>query len=187
MSVLVFFLEEHSAQAMLAGLLPRLLPDGWEVRYVVFEGKQDLEKQLPRKLRSWRLPACKFVVLRDKDGGDCVIIRQGLVDKCIAAGKPETLVRIAIHELESWYLGDLAAVASGLGIANLEQKQNSRKFRCPDILANPVQELTGLTSGQYQKVSGSRAIGPFLSVENNCSQSFNKFIDGIKYIIQTEA
>jgi hypothetical protein len=54
MRVLVFFLEEPSAQAMLNGLLPRILPAGWQVKYVVFEGKRDLEKQLPRKLRSWR-------------------------------------------------------------------------------------------------------------------------------------
>lgn len=33
MKSLVFFLEEYSARAMLEGLLPRLLPDGWLVRY----------------------------------------------------------------------------------------------------------------------------------------------------------
>jgi hypothetical protein len=31
MRVLVFFLEEPSAKAMLNGLLPRLLPGGWQV------------------------------------------------------------------------------------------------------------------------------------------------------------
>lgn len=57
MRVLVFFLEEPSARAMLEGLLPRLLPAGWEVKYVIFEGKQDLEKQLPRKLLGdWHSP-----------------------------------------------------------------------------------------------------------------------------------
>jgi hypothetical protein len=38
MSVLVFFLEEPSAKAMLKGLLPRILPTEWLVRYVVFAG-----------------------------------------------------------------------------------------------------------------------------------------------------
>lgn len=51
MKSLVFFLEEYFDRAMLEELLPRLLPDGWLVRYIVFEGKQDLERQLPRKLR----------------------------------------------------------------------------------------------------------------------------------------
>ena len=183
MRVLVFFLEELSAKFMLINLLPRLLPEGWQVKYVIFEGKQDLEKQLPRKLRNWRLPGCKFVILRDKDSGDCVVIRQGLVEKCCAANKPNALVRIAIHELESWYLGDLAAVEAGLGVNNLAGKQGSRKFREPDKLANPTQELRRLTTNRYQKISGSRAIGIHLSIENNRSQSFGKFISGVKNIV----
>ncbi|MBF0138065.1 MAG: hypothetical protein H7833_06470 [Magnetococcus sp. DMHC-1] len=50
---LVFFLEEPSAKAMLESLLPRLLPDSVTMRFIVFEGEQDLEKQLPRKLRGF--------------------------------------------------------------------------------------------------------------------------------------
>ena len=186
MKSLVFFLEEYSARAMLDGLLPRLLPDGWLVRYIVFEGKQDLEKQLFRKLRAWQLSDCEFVVLRDKDSGDCVRIRQGLVEKCDRAGKPATLVRIAIHELESWYLGDLAAVETGLELRNLARKQAARKFREPDRIARPVRELRELTNKRYQKISGSRAIGPHLSLTGNCSRSFMKFISGVRNIIQAE-
>ncbi len=184
MRSLVFFLEEASARAMLKGLLPRLLPDGWLARYIVFEGKQDLEKQLPRKLRAWQLPDCEFVVLRDKDSGDCVKIRQGLVEKCDQAGKSATLVRIAIHELESWYLGDLAAVEAGLELATLARKQTARKFCDPDRLANPSHILKELTRKKYQKVGGSRAIGPHLSLTDNCSKSFMKFISGVRNIVQ---
>lgn len=32
-----------------------------------FKGKHDLEKQLVRKLRGYRVPAAKFIVMRDKD------------------------------------------------------------------------------------------------------------------------
>lgn len=35
----VFFLEELSARAMLEGLLPRIVPQSVDVRYIVFEGK----------------------------------------------------------------------------------------------------------------------------------------------------
>ena len=185
MKSLVFFLEEYSARAMLEELLPRLLPDGWLVRYIVFEGKQDLEKQLPRKLRAWQLPDCEFVVLRDKDSGDCVRIRQRLVEKCDRAGKPATLVRIAIHELESWYLGDLAAVEAGLELTNLARKQADRKFREPDRIAKPAHELRELTNNKYQKVGGSRVIGPHLSLTDNCSQSYMKFISGVRNIVQS--
>lgn len=39
MKYLVCFLEETSAKEMLKGILPRLLPDDIEPRYIVFEGK----------------------------------------------------------------------------------------------------------------------------------------------------
>ena len=48
---LVFVLEEPSAREMLKGLLPRVLPGAVQVRYVVFEGKHDLEKNIIRRLR----------------------------------------------------------------------------------------------------------------------------------------
>ena len=65
MKTIVFFLEEPSAREMLLGLLPRLLPDEIKPRFVIFQGKQDLEKQLEKRLRGWQLPDSIFVVLRD--------------------------------------------------------------------------------------------------------------------------
>jgi len=55
MKHLVFLLEEPSAKEMLNGLLPRLLP-GVRSRCIVFEGKQDLEKNLIKKIRAYRVP-----------------------------------------------------------------------------------------------------------------------------------
>ncbi len=46
MKTIVFFLEAPSAREMLVGVLPRILPEGIQVRYIVFQGKQDLEKNL---------------------------------------------------------------------------------------------------------------------------------------------
>jgi len=184
MKTLIFFLEEPSAQAMLQGLLPRFLPSDWDIRYIIFRGKQDLEKQLPHKLKAWKKPDCTFVVLRDKDSGNCISIRQNLIQKCVNADKPDVLIRIAIHELESWYLGDLKAVEKGLKVKNLSKLQNREKYRNPDRIANPSQELKNLTERQYQKISGSRAIGVHLSIDKNCSISFNKFISGIKRIVK---
>jgi len=110
----VIFLEEPSAREMLKGLLPRLLPEGPIPRYVVFEGKQDLEKGLPGKLRGWKAPDTLFV------------------------------------------------------------------------LANPVQELQRLTGNRYRKVSGSRDIGPHLSLVSNASQSFSVFLSGIRNMLGLE-
>lgn len=48
-------------------MLPQLAEPDYSVRYVTFNGKQDLDKQLVRTLRSWRSPDTIFVVLRDQD------------------------------------------------------------------------------------------------------------------------
>jgi len=185
MSELVFLLEEPSAREMLRGLLPRLFPsDCPEIRYIVFEGKQDLENQMVRRLRGYRVPSARFVVLRDKDAGDCRKVKRGLVAKCEEAGRPRTLVRIACHELESWYLGDLAAVEEGLELNGLATKQNKVRYRTPDSsVASPAHELKRLTGGRYQEVSGSREIGPHLDLENRRSNSFAVFVAGLKALL----
>jgi hypothetical protein len=182
---IVFLLEEASAKAMLEGLLPRLLPENITVRYIVFEGKQDLEKQMVHRLRHYNVPGARFLVLRDQDASDCHIIKKGLTEKCKEAGKAETLIRIACHELESWYLADLAAVESGMEIDGLAVRQSRKKYRMPDDCANAAEELVKLTKHKhlYQKVGGSRAIGPYLDINNIRSQSFSVFIAGIKKLI----
>ena len=182
---LVFFLEEPSAKEMLNGLLPNILPDNIQPRFVVFEGKQDLEKQLVRRMRLWRMPNCRFFVLRDQDSGDCRLIKRNLLEKCGEANKPNTIVRIACHELESFYLGDLRAVEKGLKIGSLSILQNKRKYREPDNLSNPAQELISLTNNCYQKISGSRAISKYLNTEENRSHSFKVLVKSIMGVFDT--
>ncbi|MCY2964872.1 MAG: DUF4276 family protein [Planctomycetota bacterium] len=186
MSEIVFLLEEYSAQAMLEGLLPRLLPPQFTVRYIVFEGKQDLLTQLVRRLRGYQGTNVHFVILRDKDAADCKKVKQELRKKCVQAGKPNALVRIACHELDGWYLADLSAVSSGLEIGGLAKEQNRSKFRVPDDLANAAEELGKLTKGVYQKIAGSRAIGPLLDLDNSRSRSFSVFVAGIRRLISDE-
>ncbi len=181
MITLVFFLEERSAKVLLEDLLPRFLPMEHIVpRYVVFEGKQDLEKQLVRKLRSWRTPNTSFIVLRDQDSADCHSVKQRLTELCQQAERPAALVRVACHEIESWYLGDLAAVEAALAVKGIAKRQGSRKFRDPDRLGSPAWQLRELTQSRYQKISGSRAIGPHLRLDGeNRSTSFLRFIEGV--------
>nr|VFJ89470.1 MAG: protein of unknown function (DUF4276) [Candidatus Kentron sp. LFY] len=184
MKELVFFLEEPSAREMLKGILPRLLPHGVTTRYVVFEGKQDLHKRLGKRLSAWIKQNTSFVVLRDQDKGNCIETKKKLSAICHDAGRDNVLIRIACHELESWYLGDLDAVEKGLQLKRLAKHQDSRKYRNPDGLSNPSQELDSLTERTYQKVSGSRNIGPHLSLENNRSHSFNVFLSGIRRLFE---
>lgn len=182
MTELVFFLEEPSAREMLKGILPKFLPDNVCVQYVVFEGKQDLEKRLPMRLKAWQAPNAKFIVMRDQDSGNCVTIKQNLLDKCAKSGQPDALVRIACHELETFYLGDLNAVAAAIGPGAIARSQSKAKYRDPDRLANPSEELKKLAP-TYQKVSGSRAIGPLLDINNNKSNSFNALVSGVRRLL----
>ena len=182
MNQIVFFLEEPSAKEMLKGVLPKILPEAVKPQYVVFQGKQDLEKRLPVRLKAWQNPHARFVVMRDQDSGDCFKIKDNLVSKCIDAGKPDALVRIACHELESFYLGDLEAVEKSIGPENLSRQQSKAKFRNPDNLNNAAQELKKIAP-TYQKVSGSRAISPNLDIDQNCSTSFNVLIAGVRRLI----
>ncbi|QMT32443.1 DUF4276 family protein [Alysiella filiformis] len=183
MNQFVFFLEEKSAEIMLNEILPKILPEHIQYQFIIFEGKQDLEKRLPKRLKGWlNAEQIQFVVLRDKDSGNCLEIKENLKKICIDAGKPNTLIRIACHELESFYLGDLQAVARAFGKETLRKLQQTRKFKNPDELSNPVQELDRLVDGGYQKISGSRKIAPFMDIENNRSTSFNQLLSGIRKI-----
>jgi len=184
MKTMVFFLEEPSAQKMLAELLPKILPPGIIPRYLVFQGKQDLEKNLVRKLKGWRQPESTFVVMRDQDSGDCVAIKKKLIELCRQAGKDGALIRIACHELESFYLGDLEAIEKGLGIKGIASQRERSKYRNPDELSNPSEEMMKLTKGAYQKVSGSRSIGPHLDLRNNRSHSFNVLLKGLRNLME---
>ncbi len=183
---LVFFLEEPSAREMLKGVVPSVIPAEVNVLYRTFAGKQDLEKNVVKKLRGWKTPNTFFVIMRDQDGGNCMEIKENLVQKCRDAHAENTLVRIACTELETFYLGDLEAVERGLDIPNLSKKQTERKFRDPDLLMSPSEELRKITNDKYQKMSGSRAIGPYLSIDgSNLSCSFNVLIRGVRDIFGT--
>ncbi len=71
MKTLVFCLEEPSAKEMLKGVLPRILADDVTIRFIIFKGKQDLEKQLVKRLRSWLTPDTQFLMMRDQDAANC--------------------------------------------------------------------------------------------------------------------
>jgi hypothetical protein len=179
MKELVFLLEERSAKVLIEGILPRLSKSDPYVRYIVFQGKQDLEKSICRKLRGYNNPDATFIVLRDQDDADCKQIKNNLKQKCEQANKPHTIVRIACRELESWYLADLNAVGKAFSKRKLSSQQNEKKFRNPDKLGKPSKELKRLVP-EYQKINGSRMIAPWLNLENTKSRSFYHFIRSIE-------
>ncbi len=183
MTTVTFLLEEPSARDLLEGLLPRLLPASVQVRYFVFQGKQDLERNVARKLRAWQADDTHFVVLRDQDAAECfATVRDRLRALAVEGGRPETLVRVACRELESWVLGDMTAVAAAFGNPALGRLATKKKFRNPDLLVRPVEELRKLIP-TYQKREGARLVGRALDVDRNQSPSFRAFCQGLARLI----
>lgn len=100
-----FLFRRAFGQRDVEGSVTQIAAGACHSEIFVFKGKQDLEKQLVKRLRGWRSPDTKFVVMRDQDAADCHDVKARLVELCRQAGKPETLVRVACRELESFFFG----------------------------------------------------------------------------------
>ena len=179
MSCLVALVEEPSAALFLKAVLPSVLPGDVCLKCIPFEGKQDFENNIERKIRNWRTPDTKFLLIRDRDSEDCIAVKKRLKLICRRAGCRDALVRIACGELESFYLGDLKAVASAFGKKMPSQKL--AKFRDPDRLGNAAQELGKILNSSEQKLKWARMISPHLAIDgSNLSHSFNVLISGVR-------
>lgn len=106
-------------------------------------------------------------------------VKEGLTTLCAAAGRPDSVVRIACRELESWYLADLKAVAETFGDEAVLRRQEKARYRTPDAIRGPARELRRIVPG-YQKISGSRDIGRRLDPDNTRSHSFFVFVSGVR-------
>ena len=171
-------------KALLDGLLPRVFP-GWKpeehFQCVPHEGKTDLDRSIPRKLKAWRVPGDRFVVVRDTDGADCKALKATLKRMCKQADRPDTLVRLVCQELESWYLGDLAALARAFDLPRIDAPANRKRFIEPDQWQKPSVEVKRLAPA-FQKTSGARAMGIHLDTLINTSVSFQVFLQGVHNI-----
>lgn len=170
-------------KVLLDGLLPRFFPD-LAFLSVPHEGKHDLEKSIPIKVRAWNVPGDRFVIVRDNDGRDCLVTKAALVKLCRKAGRTDSLVRIACQELEAWYLGEPDALAEAFDDDKLHRIGEMARYREPDAVQQPSAELVKLVP-EFQKVSGARRLAPRLTRERNVSQSFHALIDGIERIVRS--
>jgi hypothetical protein len=180
----IFLLEEPSMKALLDDLLPRIFP-GWVQRQhflcVPHEGKTHLEQSMKTKLPAWRVPGDRFVVMRDNDGGDCVDLKARYVRICEECGHSKSLVRLVCQELESWYLGDLAAVAAAFH-AHVDTAPLQKRFLNPDAFNNAKEELKKIVP-PYQQIGGARAMAPHMDIERNRSRSFQIFLSGLRRLV----
>lgn len=192
--------EERSAEPVVRRIANDVFPAGATVEVRVFDGKQDLLACLDERLRgyrNWGLDGLRVLVLIDRDDDDCQGLKQRLEAAAHGAGLTtrSTAVdgwfhvcnRIAIEELEAWFLGDEAALQAEF--PRLASFANKQRFRDPDAVPGAWEALEKLLQlrGYYRsglrKVDLATRIAPHLHLDNNRSASFNAFVGGVRSLV----
>lgn len=185
--MLVFLTEELSMTPVLHKLLTELWPaasEGLDWQIIAHQGKADLESNMVRKIESWNYNAPHFIILRDNDGGDCLALKNRLLDLVSQTSKPHH-IRIVCQELEAWFLGDLKAVEAAYPNSNAASKQNSNPYRTPDMPTNASQLIEQFT-GVSTKVGRAEQIAHHLDLSANRSYSFQVLVRTLKTLISAQ-
>jgi hypothetical protein len=198
-----FFVEEPSAEAALQEIIPKLVNPEISFRVHPFEGKPDLLKKLPDRLRAYSgwLPAdCRIVVLVDGNGQDCRRLKRQLEGMSLRAGfftktKPrprggfQVANRIAVEELEAWFFGDPEAIVAAYPRVPIEFAHR-RRFRDPDAIQGGTAEAlervlqrAGYHPGGLSKVQAARDIARHMEPARNRSRSFRHFRDALEQLV----
>lgn len=194
---LEFLLEEPSAEAALNNLLPKLiLKDETTWRLIVYNGKSDLLSGLEGALRgyaSWITEDYRLVILLDRDEQDCKVLKQKLNSIAESANlvtksqNPffQVLNRIAIEELEAWFLGDPTAIRAAY--PKVRQFEHQEKYRDPDNVRGGTWEAlesllqkAGYYPNGLPKIEAARRISSFMNPQINKSKSFQVFHEGLQ-------
>lgn len=197
-----FLLEEPSAEAALGNLLKTLVPESTSFRLHPFNGKRDLLKKLPDRLRAykkWLPDDGRIVVLVDEDRQDCRQLKARLEEAAWGAGfatkgtpqrdKFQVLNRIAVEELEAWFLGDEQALLTAYPKVS-RSLLRFRGWRDPDAIPGGTAEALERVlkrAGYYRagmpKTEVARSISQHMDPARNTSHSFGVFVSGIKAIL----
>lgn len=168
---------------LLDELLPRILPEGVSFLTIPHNGKRALEKSIPKKLRGWNEPGdVRFIILHDQDTKDCRELKQSLLSLCEGTGKP-VLIRIACQEMESWYFGDMQALAAAYNNPKLCKISAQKRYRIPDLISSPKEELYRIIP-EHQQIAGAKRVAPHMDIERNTSESFRQFISGVRRFVE---
>lgn len=192
-------LEEPSAEIVILEIVPKIVGHEATIKSHVFQGKQDLLKKLPARLRayiSYMKEDWVIVVLIDRDNEKChdlkarlnqIADQAGLTTrtKANSSDRYQVLNRIAIEELEAWYFGDIPALRAAFPKVSRNTGQQAG-YRDPDNIAGGTSEaLERLLKrhdyyrGGLAKKDAARKIAAHLSVDNNSSKSFAVFRDAL--------
>ena len=206
--------EDSSGGKLLEQLLPHILgaqgaPHTWRLKAYKGIGripkgltakgdpsKRILLDQLPRLLQAYgKTPGIDaVVVVADTDHRNCKEFLQELT--AVAKGSNpalRTLFRLAIEEMEAWYLGDRQALLKAYPRAKravLDRYVQDSVCNTWELLADAVRvggasaikKLGWPMSGQI-KHEWAEKIGPFMRIDQNASPSFGKFREGLVHLI----
>lgn len=199
---LEFLVEEESAEMALRSLVPKIVGSGVSFGIHTFQGKQDLLSNLPKRLRGYRrwLPQdWRIVVLVDQDRERCedlksrlekIAQKEGFITWSKAPFKDsfQVLNRIAVEELEAWFLGDITALA-GAYPRILRKLANKPKYRNPDAISGAWETLERLLQranyyrGSMPKIEVARLVAQHMLPDRNRSRSFQVFRDALQWTV----
>lgn len=186
----------------LHNLLPKLVTGEHTYKIISFQGKKDLLGKLKIELKgykSWIKKDFKIIILIDRDGQDCHALKKelelcakeaNLVTKTSTPGTINYSIvnRIAIEELEAWFLGDPIAVKMAYPKVS-SNFQNKAQYRIPDQIKGGTWEALEriLKAGGYFKTGIRKTevainISLFMEPLRNRSKSFQVFWETITEI-----
>ena len=199
-----FLVEEPSAEAALQNLLPKIVGNVATFTIHPYQGKPDLLKKLPIRLKGYRywLPEdWRIVILVDTDDDDCLELKAqleqiawdaGLATKsAVPPGQQfQVLNRLAIEELEAWFFGDVEALHAAYPRLSPTLGQRA-KYRNPDAITGGtwealerlLQRLSYFPEG-LPKITVARKVSRHIDPVRNRSRSFQVFREGLLAIIQ---
>ncbi len=183
---LVFMLEEESAKSFLEVLLPKILPSCVRCTLIPHQGKSDLQKSIPKKLRAWSDPNSFFVILHDQDGNNCVDLKNQLQKICHLTSRYSPLICIACHELEAWYFGDLDALQKAFPGFCAKKYRNKARFRIPDDIVQPAKVLEKEKKIRgFGKVYAAQKVSKYMDIKRNRSNSFQYMVKSIENLVNS--
>ena len=86
---------------------------------------------------------------------------------------------VIVHDQDSNNCVDLENAVSKAYGKDLTSLKNKKKYRNPDQIENPKQELKKIIP-QMGQIEGAQRIAPHMNVANNTSYSFNVFLQGVQ-------
>lgn len=189
--------EEPSAEEALRLILPGLLEGRASFKLINMRNKGRLLRELPARLRGYERQIAKgedlrIVVLVDRDKDDCSQLKKRMEAMAREAGLATksnptkdgsfwVVNRIAVEELEAWFIGDTKA---------LRKAFSKLPARFPSSFSHPDNggswerlyrflKQHGIYKSSYPKIEAARKISLHIDPLRNNSLSFRHFCSGV--------